>query len=120
MKQSIKSLLLTAALGLWASAATAHHIAGSVLCTDTTPATPLANVEIKIDGTLNDYFGYTAADGSFYVNVAPVSDTYTVTIVTPAGLTLTSPASGQYVVQIFAGGIGGPDSFEGAHFQLTG
>jgi hypothetical protein len=35
-------------------------------------------------------------------------------------LTVTSPVGGQYVVQIFGGGVGGPDHFDEANFALTG
>jgi hypothetical protein len=122
MKTSLKSLLLTAVLGLWTSAASAHHIAGTVICTDTIPATPLAGVVVEIVGTAGPtiYTIGTSADGSFLINVPPVTDTYTVTIHPPAGLTIVSPASGNYVVPIFAGGVGGPDHFDTANFSLTG
>ena len=119
MKQ-IRTLLLATALGLWASAATAHHIAGSVVCTDTTPITPLSGVTVTLQGALNTVTGTTAADGTFYISLPSVTDTYTVTITPPAGLTITSPASGQYSAPIFANGVGGPDQFNDAHFQLTG
>jgi hypothetical protein len=120
MKTTIKSILIVAALGLWASTATAHHIAGSVLCTDTTPPAPQVGVLVTVQGSLNTYQGSTLADGTFYIAVAAVSDTYTVTIATPVGLTITSPVGGQYVVQIFGGGVGGPDQFNEANFALTG
>jgi len=119
MKQ-IRTLLLATAFGLWASAATAHHIAGSVVCTDTTPATPLSGVTVTLQGALNTVTGTTAADGTFFISLPTVTDTYIVTITPPAGLTITSPASGQYSVPIFANGVGGPDQFNDAHFQLTG
>jgi len=118
--KKIKTFLMATALGLWASAATAHHIAGSVVCGDTTPATPLAGVAVTAQGTLNTYTGSTAADGTFYIELPTLTDTYIVTITPPAGLTITSPASGQYSAPIFAGGVGGPNSFDDAHFVLTG
>ena len=120
MKNTIKSILLAAAFALSTCAAFAHHIAGKVECTDTTPATPLAGVLVNIQGALHSYQSATVPDGTFFINVDPVTDTYTVTIQTPAGLTITSPAGGQYVVQIFAGGVGGPDQFNAANFALTG
>ena len=122
MKQLTKSILVAAALGLWTSAAFAHHISGTVLCTDTVPPTPQAGVIVSAAGIANPgpVVTITAADGSFYLGLPTATDTYTVTIATPAGLTITSPASGQYVVNIFLNGIGGPEFFDAANFSLTG
>jgi len=120
MKTILKSILIVAALGLWASTATAHHISGNVACTDTSPATPLGGVTVTIQGSGGTGTTTTASDGSFRYELLPVTDTYTVTITPPSGLTITSPASGQYVVDIFANGVGGPDHFDEANFGLTG
>jgi hypothetical protein len=120
MKSYIKSILAAAAIGLWTSAALAHHIAGTIICADTTPATPLGGITVTLQGTMSTLTGTTMADGSFYISVPTVTDTYTVTIAAPAGMTVTSPASGQYIAPIFANGVGGPDRLDGADFTLTG
>jgi choice-of-anchor A domain-containing protein len=121
MKPSVKLFLLAAALGLWASAASAHHILGRVVCIDTTPPTQLGGVPVTITGALGSSFTTTTAGDGLFVQFLPVvTDTYTVAITPPAGMAITSPASGQYVVMIFANGVGGPDNFEGANFELRG
>lgn len=120
MKTRLKSILIVAALGLWASVATAHHIAGTVVCTDTTPQTALQGVAVTVQGTQTTLTGTTDAAGQFYISLPTITDTYIVTITPPAGLTVTSPANGQYSVPIFANGVGGPHSFDGANFGLTG
>lgn len=121
MKQKIKSLLIAAALGLWANAAMAHHILGRVACTDTSPALPQGGVTVTIQAaTGGTYTTTTAGDGLFVQFLPAVTDTYTVTITPPAGLSVASPAGGQYTVTLFANGAGGPDSFEAANFGLTG
>ena len=120
MKSSLLAGAVLGALLVTSMAARAHHISGTVICSDTTPATPLAGVTVTLQGTLNTITGSTTAEGTFYISVPTVTDTYTVTIAVPAGLTIVSPASGNYSVPIFAGGVGGPASFEGADFVLTG
>lgn len=121
MKQNIKRLLLAVALGLWANAAMAHHILGYVVCTDT-PQVPLGGVTVTVTGTTAGTFTTTtrAIDGFFYLALPAVTETYTITIATPAGLSIVSPVGGQYTVTIFAGGVGGPENFESANFNLTG
>jgi len=120
MKPNIRSILLAAALGLWSSAATAHHIAGTVLCTDVTPPTILQGVTVNVQGTQTTLTGTTDAAGQFFISLPIITDTYIVTITPPAGLTVTSPVGGQYSVPIFANGVGGPDHFDGANFGLSG
>lgn len=120
MKQHLHRILAAATLGLLTCTANAHHISGTVVCSDTAPVTPLEGITVTIQSPLSTSTGTTDASGFYYVSVPAVTDTYTVTIATPAGLTIVSPASGSYTVPIFAGGIGGPDSFEAADFVLTG
>lgn len=121
MKKTLKNLLATAILGAWAFTSYAHHISGTVLCTDTVPPTPLGLVPVTITGASGTTFSdVTALDGHFFISLPIATDTYTVTITPPAGLTIVSPASKNYVVQIFADANGGPDHFDGANFSLTG
>jgi VCBS repeat-containing protein len=120
MKPLIKGFLLAAALGHWASTATAHFIAGTVLCTDVTPSTILQGVTVTAQGTQTTFVGTTDAFGRFFIQLPVFTDTYIVTITPPAGSTVTSPVGGQYSASIFANGIGGPDRFEGADFGLIG
>src|SRR5689334_5413339 len=113
-------LVIAAALGLWAGPAAAHHILGVVKCTDTSPGTPLSGVAVTITSSTDTYEVTTDADGYYLVYLPTVTDIYTVTIATPPGLTITSPAGGQWVLPIFNFGIGGPDFYDDANFALTG
>lgn len=122
MKQLTKMLSLAAALSLWSSAATAHHISGTIVCTETEPVTPLVGVEVNIVGqTLGTtYTAVTDANGNYYQSLPTATEAYAVTITAPSGLTITSPVTGEYLLNIFANGIGGPDSHEKVDFDLTG
>lgn len=120
LNNSFKTLLVASALGLWTSAATAHHIWGSVMCNDTIPATPVPGALITVQGGGTTIVDNSLVDGSFIISVPAVTDTYTVTIATPSGYTLVSPVGGQYSVALFADGIGGPNTFYDAHFVLSG
>lgn len=120
MNQTIKSLLVASALGLWTSTATAHSIWGSVMCNDTVPPTPVPGAILTVQGSSTTIVDNSLVDGSFIISLPAMTDTYTITISTPAGYTLVSPASGQYSVQIFADGIGGPSMFYDANFVLSG
>ena len=120
MKTSLKTILLAVALGLWTSAAFAHHISGMIVCIDTVPVRPLAGVLVTATGAPGTFTATTGADGLFYIPLPTVTATYTVTIATPPGMTIVSPASGQYVAPIFLNGVGGPDAFAAAFFELRG
>src|SRR5215510_11716173 len=74
MKPQIKGILIAAALGLWASTASANYIAGNVRCIDT--FTPLGGVSVTAQGTLHTYQTVTLADGTFSIPVDTVIDTY--------------------------------------------
>ncbi len=121
MKHPFKNLLVTAALGLWAGAANAHHAAGQVVCSDVSPARPLSGIAVTIQGALGGVFtDVTDAEGVYAVELPVLTDTYTITIALPSGYTMVSPASGQQVGTIFANAVGGPDSIDGANFSLAG
>jgi hypothetical protein len=120
MKTSIKSLLLSAALSLWSSAAFAHHITGAIACLDTSPPTPGAGITVTAQGSLGTFSTVTDASGAFYIALPVATDTYIVRITAPAGLTVVNPPSGQYSAPIFANGVGGPDFFAGAIFDIRG
>jgi hypothetical protein len=121
MKQQFKSIIAAAALGLWAYAAEAHHIAGNVICTDTTPATFLDGVSVRVQGASGSTFtGVTFGGGYYVIDLPTATEAYTVTITPPAGMTLVTPASGSYVLTVYANGVGGPDSYDGVNFYLTG
>ena len=121
-RNSLSLLAGLAACSLLVSTASAHHISGSVVCKDTAPPTPLSGVLVTATGSLNTYQTSTKPDGSFEIGLEQVTDNYTVVIDVPAGLSIVSPASGKYEVQIIAGCADGPSScvFEQANFELTG
>ncbi len=121
MKQQLKTLLVTMALGLWTWVSHAHHVAGQVACTDTTPVRPVGGVLVTIRGDAGNTFTTTTdAEGIYALTLPVLTDTYTITIATPAGYALVSPASGRVVGTIYANGVGGPDSIDAANFGLTG
>src|SRR6188508_2926094 len=87
MKPFIKRFLLAAAFGLWTSAATGHHISGMVVCIDSIPVIPLSGVAVSAQGASGTFTATTGADGLFFISLPTVTDTYTITIATPAGST---------------------------------
>ncbi len=115
-----KALAVTSALSLWTAAASAHHIWGSVMCKDTVPPTPVAGALLTVTGGGVTIVDNSLMDGSFTISLPAITDTYTISIATPDGYTLVSPVSGQYSVDLFAGGVGGPNTFYDAHFVLSG
>ena len=70
MKTQFKSLHATAAFGLWACAANAHHAAGQIVCTDVSPARPLSGIVVTVQGALGGTFTATTDfDGAYGINL---------------------------------------------------
>jgi len=118
--------LLTAAMlcTLFISTAKAHHVEGSVNCTDSTgcPATsgsPLAGVLVTATGAQgNTSSALTAADGSYSIELPEITQNYTLTIEVQQPLVVVCPPGGQLTFFLDVNVNGGVVT--GQNFAVTG
>jgi hypothetical protein len=110
-------LAIGTALGCLVAGASAQQVTGKVSCSDTEPATPLANITVLATNLLQGGAVSTGTDanGNYTLSLSVELAVYRISLVNlPAGLSVTSPASGYYEDLI------PPGAPYTANFTLTG
>ena len=116
-RSEIRPLLAIAATLLLAGTVSAQQITGSVKCTDTSPATPLAGITVlaRAAGLGGVQSSVTDSDGNYSISILVSPQVYLVTLTNlPAGLSYLNPADGIAPTPV------APGVASTADFTLTG